>query len=133
MLHYFNLAKKINGVETEKNKHENVFIPKEQLEMAMKHEKLLEFEEAAKIYKKYDMEDDVIRVRKETRNIIEQTVIQGDQVTKTEIKDSVVNRSNVGSGEKSKTEEIKEIKELLDSGAIDEDEFKQMKKEILEK
>ena len=65
------------------------------------------------------------------RNIIEQTVIQGDQVTKTEIKDSVVNRSNVGSGEKSKAEEIKEIKELLDSGAIDEDEFKQMKKEII--
>ena len=28
---------------------------------------------------------------------------------------------------------IKEIKELLDSGAIDDDEFKQMKKEILGK
>ena len=33
----------------------------------------------------------------------------------------------------SKTEQIKEYKELLDSGAIDEYEFKQMKKEILGK
>ena len=32
-----------------------------------------------------------------------------------------------------KKTEIKEIKELLDSGAIDDDEFKQMKKEILGK
>jgi len=38
-----------------------------------------------------------------------------------------------GTGGKSKAEEIKEIKELLDSGAIDDDEFKQMKKEILGK
>jgi len=64
---------------------------------------------------------------------VAQKVVQGDEVTKTEIKDSVLNRSNVSSGDKSKAEEIKEIKELLDSGAIDDDEFKQMKKEILEK
>mgnify|MGYP003308446765 CR=1 FL=1 len=38
----------------------------------------------------------------------------------------------IGRG-KSKVEEIKEIKELLDSGAIDEGEFNQMKKEILRK
>ena len=62
---------------------------------------------------------------------MDQTVVQGDQITKTEIKDSVLNRSNIGSG-KSKAEEIKEIKDLLDSGAIDDAEFKQMKKEILE-
>ena len=54
-------------------------------------------------------------------------------ISNTEIKDSILNRSNVGSGGKSKAEEIKEIKELLDSGAIDDEEFKQMKKEILGK
>jgi hypothetical protein len=64
---------------------------------------------------------------------ISQKVVHGDEVTKTEIKDSVLNRSNVGGGKSSKAEEIKEIKELLDSGAIDDDEFKQMKKEILGK
>ena len=36
-----------------------------------------------------------------------------------------------GSGGKSKAEQIKEIKELLDSGAINEAEFKQMKQEVL--
>jgi hypothetical protein len=36
-------------------------------------------------------------------------------------------------GGKSKAEQIKELKELLDSGAIDAAEFKQMKKEILGK
>ena len=66
---------------------------------------------------------------------VEQTVVHGDYIDDrdTIIKDSVVNKSNIGAGGKSKVEEIKEIKELLDSGAIDDDEFKQMKKEILGK
>ena len=65
---------------------------------------------------------------------IQQNVyIQGDNITKTEVKDSVLNRSNIGSDGKSKAEQIQNIKDLLDSGAIDDDEFKQMKKEILGK
>ena len=66
---------------------------------------------------------------------VDQTVVHGDYVDDrdTIVKDSVVNKSNIGAGGKSKAEEIKEIKELLDSGAIDDDEFKQMKKEILGK
>ena len=64
---------------------------------------------------------------------IYQNIIQGDNITKTEIKDSVLNRSNIGSNGKSKAEQVQNIKNLLDSGAIDDDEFKQMKKEILEK
>ena len=59
--------------------------------------------------------------------------IQGDNITKTEVKDSVLNRSNIGSDGKSKAEQVQNIKDLLDSGAIDDDEFKQMKKEILGK
>ena len=105
------------------------------LENAKKHENLLEFEEAAQIYKRYGMDDDVIRVRKEARNKVTQTVVHGDYVDDrdTIVKDSVVNKSNIGAGGKSKAEEIKEIKDLLDSGAIDDGEFKQMKKEILGK
>ena len=62
-----------------------------------------------------------------------QNIIQGDNITKTEVKDSVLNRSNIGSDGKTKAEQVQNIKELLDSGAIDDDEFKQMKKEILGK
>ena len=49
------------------------------------------------------------------------------------VKDSVVNRSNIGSESKSKAEELREIKALLDEGIIDASEFLQMKKEILGK
>ena len=63
---------------------------------------------------------------------VAQNVVQGDQVTNTEIKDSVLNRSNVGGGT-SKAEELREAKSLFEEGLIDDDEFKQMKKEILGK
>jgi len=102
------------------------------LEKAEKHEKLLEFEEAAEMYKLCGFEEDVIRVREKARNKVEQTVVQGDQITKTEIKDSVLNRSNVGSGP-SKMQELKDLTEMKEKGLIDDDEFKQMKKEILGK
>jgi hypothetical protein len=64
---------------------------------------------------------------------VTQKVVHGDEVTKTEIKDSVVSKSNIGSGRDDKLTKIKELKELHDAGAIDDDEFKQMKKEILGK
>jgi len=60
-------------------------------------------------------------------------VVHGDEVTKTEIKDSVVSKSSIGSGGKSKSEELRDVKALLDDGIIDDAEFRQMKKEILGK
>ena len=60
------------------------------------------------------------------------TIVQGDQITKTEIKDSVLNRSNVG-GKSSKAEELREVKSLLDEGLINENDYEKMKKEILNK
>ena len=103
------------------------------LKKAKRHERLLEFEEAAEMYKLYGLDEDVIRVREKARNKVSQTVVHGDQVTKTEIKDSVLNRSNVGSGGDDKFTKLKELKEMLSEGLIDDDEFKQMKKEILGK
>ena len=46
-------------------------------------------------------------------------------------RESVVSKSNVGG--KSKAEELRDAKSLLDDGIIDDAEFKQMKKEILGK
>ena len=64
---------------------------------------------------------------------VTQKVVHGDEISNTEIKDSVLNRSNIGTGGKSKSEELREAKALLDDGLIDDDEFKQMKNEILGK
>jgi len=63
---------------------------------------------------------------------VTQKVVHGDEVTKTEIKDSVLNRSNVGGGS-SKMQELEKLAEMKDKGIIDDAEFKQMKKEILDK
>ena len=125
----------ISNIKNSKLEEENAL--KKLISTAKRNEKLLEFKEAANIYKALKMDDDVIRVKKlkseQGAVKVTQKVVHGDEVTKTEIKDSVVSKSNVGTGGKSKAEEIKEIKELLDSGAIDAAEFKQMKKEILGK
>ena len=61
--------------------------------------------------------------------------VKGDYIDDrdTIIQDSVISRSNIGTGEKSKAEELREAKALLDDGIIDDAEFKQMKKEILGK
>jgi len=58
--------------------------------------------------------------------------IQGDNITKTEVKDSILNRSSVGGGS-SKMQELEKLTEMKNKGLIDDDEFKQMKKEILGK
>jgi len=64
---------------------------------------------------------------------VTQKVVHGDEVTKTEIKDSVLNRSNVGSGGSSKMQELEKLAEMKEKGLIDDDEFKLMKKDILGK
>ena len=48
-------------------------------------------------------------------------------------KDDNTKKSNTGSGGDDKFTKLKELKEMLSEGLIDEDEFKQMKKEILGK
>ena len=62
---------------------------------------------------------------------VSQKVVHGDEITKTEIKDSVISKSNVGGN--SKAEGLREAKSLFEEGLIDESEYKQMKKEILGK
>ena len=53
--------------------------------------------------------------------------VKGDYIDDrdTIIQDSVISKSNIGTGEKSKAEELREAKALLDDGIIDDDEFKQ--------
>ena len=103
---------------------------------AQQNEKYLNYDKAIYLYDKIGKPEEAARVRKIVvdQKKVDQTVVHGDQITKTEIKDSVLNRSNVGSGGgSSKAEELREAKSLVEEGLIDDDEFKQMKKEILGK
>ncbi len=102
---------------------------------AQRREAALDYDSAIQIWEELGEIEEAARIRElkaeQGKVKVTQKVVQGDEVTKTEIKDSVLNRSNVGAGGKSKAEEIKEIKELLDSGAIDEDDYEKMKREII--
>ena len=84
-----------------------------------------EYEEAARV-RKLKVEQSAMKVH--------QTVVHGDYVDDrdTIVKDSVINRSNIGGGS-SKMQELKDLTEMKEKGLIDDDEFKQMKKEILGK
>jgi len=104
--------------------------------LAFQKEKALNYSEAAKIWEELGEIKEAARVRKlraeQGAVKVTQKVVHGDEVTKTEIKDSVLNRSNVGGGS-SKMQELEKLAEMKDKGIIDDDEFKQMKKEILGK
>ena len=107
----------------------------QQTDRAKERERALDYDSAIGIWEELGEIEEAARVRKlkaeEGSVKVSQKVVHGDEVT--EIKDSVINRSNVGAGGKSKSEELREAKALLDDGIIDDDEFKQMKKEILGK
>ena len=116
-------------------------------EIAKELEKLLRYDEAIDIWEELGRHEEAARIRKKIRDEgrvkVDQTVVHGDYVDDrdttyiddrdTIVKDSVISKSSIGAGGKSKSEELRDAKALLDDGIIDDDEFKQMKKEILGK
>jgi len=105
---------------------------------AMERETAKDYNSAIRIWEELGEIKEAARLRtlkaKQSSVKVAQKVVHGDEVTKTEIKDSVLNRSNVGSGGgSSKAEELREAKSLLDEGLINEDDYEKMKKEILGK
>ena len=108
-------------------------------EIASEKEKLLDFEGALSIFEELEMHQDAKRIRQKMgekgKVKVDQTVVHGDYVDDrdTIVKDSVINRSNLGGGSDDKIAKLEKIAEMKDKGIIDDDEFKQMKKEILGK
>ena len=98
-------------------------------------ERKLDYEGAITAYEKAGNSEEAKRIRQKIIDDrkVDQTVVQGDQITKTEIKDSVLNRSNIGSSGDDKFARLEKLTEMKKEGLIDDDEFKQMKKEILKK
>jgi len=131
----FNTFKK-NKLESDelKEKEETIRVMKLKAE---EREKARDYEPAIEIWEELGEITEAARVRKlkaeQGAVKVTQKVVHGDEVSKTEIKDSVVSKSNVGAGGKSKAEELREAKALLDEGLINEYDYEKMKKEILSK
>ena len=114
-------------------------------DIAKEKEKHLDYDGALFDFERLGLHKSAKRIRQkiQEQKRAKQTIIQGDYIDDrdttyiddrdTIVKDSVINRSNIGAGGKSKAEQVQNIKELLDSGLIDAAEFQQMKKEILGK
>ena len=117
-----------------KKKSEKKIEHHKEVDRAKEREKALDFDAAINIWEELELIDEAARVRKMQAEMgsvkVSQKVVHGDEVT--EIKDSVLNRSNVGGGS-SKMQELKDLTEMKEKGLIDDAEFKQMKKEILGK
>ena len=113
---------------------------REQKRIAMRHkanerERALDYDSAIDIWEELGQIDQAARVRKLKADLAApKTVIHGDYVDDrdTIVNDSVVNRSNIGSGS-SKMQKLEKLNNMREKGLIDDDEFKQMKKEILGK
>ena len=102
---------------------------------AKKRELALDYDSAIEIWDSLDDIEEAARVRKlkikQGATKVDQTVIKGDQITKTKIKDSVLNRSNVGSGGDDKFARLEKLTEMKEKGLINEDDYEKMKREII--
>ena len=124
---FFNSLEKKVYKETNKKQKEEAYIKEENLDYvgALRIWESLENHDEAKRIRQKIMEEGKVKVT--------QKVVHGDEVTKTDIKDSVLNRSNIGASSDDKVTKLEKISEMKEKGLIDDDEFKQMKKEILGK
>ena len=96
----------------------------------------LDHDAAIQIWEKIGETKEATRVRKLKADLAApKTEIHGDYVDDrdTIVKDSVVNKSNIGTGADDKFAKLDRLAEMKEKGLIDDDEFKQMKKEILGK
>ena len=101
---------------------------------ALECEKHLDYNQAIKLWGNLGKPQQAARVRKTLAQLgavkVSQKVVHGDEVTKTEIKDSVLNKSNIGGGS-SKMQELRELMEMKKEGLISNEEYEKMKQEII--
>ena len=112
---------------------------------AMMYEDQLDYDHALSIYRRLNLTDDIRRVNEKkygnnnqnmaSTGVTNTTIIHGNVVNDNDtiVKDSVLNRSNIGGAGNSKADELQKLSDLKDKGLIDDEEFKEMKKEILGK
>ena len=105
--------------------------------VGVEYERLELYDNAEEWYTSHGMLEEAAAARRKKAEMgaakVFQKVVHGDEITTTTIKDSVVSKSNIGGGGEDKFTKLKELTVMKEKGLIDDDEFKQMKKEILGK
>ena len=108
----------------------------QQIDRAKERERALDYDSAIGIWEELGEIEEAARVRKlkvkQGSVRVAQKVVKGDEITKTDIRDSVISKSSIGGGS-SKMQELEKLTEMKKEGLIDDAEFQQMKKEILGK
>ena len=109
----------------------------QQTDIAKERERALDYDSAIIIWEKVGKPEEAARVRKlkaEQGSVkVDQTVVHGDYVDDrdTIIKDSVINRSNVGGGGDDKFTRLEKLTEMKEKGLISDEEYEKMKLEII--
>jgi hypothetical protein len=131
----FMLPKATSGIVQKLENHRKNVIDKMTTD-AKNREIALDYDGAIQLWEKVGKIKEATKVRKlKAEQIrVDQTVVHGDYVDDrdTIIKDSVLNRTNVGASE-DKFTKLKELKEMFDSGFISKEEMEEVKKDILGK
>ena len=103
--------------------------------IADKKEELLDYAGAIADFERLGLHQDAKRVRRKMldEKKVDQTVVHGDYVDDrdTIVKDSVINRSNVGAGGDDKFARLEKLTEMKKEGLIDADDYEKMKREII--
>ena len=105
--------------------------------IAKEKEVNLDYTGAIAAFEKVGLHKDAKRIRQKMREEgkvkVDQTVVHGDYVDDrdTIVKDSVINRSNVGAGGDDKFTKLKELTEMKKEGLISDEEYEKMKQEII--
>jgi len=132
----FILPKATPAIIEKLDNHRNKFVDKLTTD-AKDREIALDYDAAIQIWEKLGEIKEATRIRKlkAEQFKVDQTVVHGDYVDDrdTIIKDSVLNRTNVGASSDDKFAKLDRLADMKEKGLIDDAEFKQMKKEILEK
>ena len=102
--------------------------------LAHRREKARDYDAAINIYEELGEIEEAARVRKlkarQGSVRVAQKVVHGDEITKTDIRDSVVSKSSIGSGS-SKMQELEKLANMKEKGLINDKDYETMKREII--
>jgi len=125
-----------------KKQLEQKIVIETELKKALIYERQMDYDHALAIYRRFNMTDEIRRINEmkygnnnvkvASPGVTNTTIIHGNYVNDNDtiVKDSVLNRSNIGGGN-SKADELQKVLDLKEKGLISNEEYEKMKQEII--